>query len=484
MARWHSCNVLHGGAGARQLWQFAADGGQFKLGRELAGPSDALLPARLVGKGWRDLFQRKLNVAWLPPESVFLRVARFPQSTFDETLAMVELQLEKLSPIPITQVVWSLHVLPNPAPGPKPPPVPKAPANPGEKAAPQEIRDMQTVIVTLAERKAVEEFLGQLEGQGYMADRLEVPALDQLMATHVQEDGAWIYPAVCGGANAALVAWWYGGVLQNLNLIALPAEGDRAASLRQQLVQTAWAGEMEGWLTAPPTWHLVAAPPAATEWEPALRQGLNEPVLVTPQVAPAELAALTAKRAAQTETKSNLLPTEFATRYQQQFVDRVWMRGLVAAGGVYLVAVALYLGAVQVLAFQTRRVEATLQSVSLAYTNALQLRDQYNVLKERQDLKYAGLDCWYVAAEKLPERFRLEHISLKDGRQLILNGTAPSDSVNELYDFHEKMRRAVVRDQPLFDPSSGDQIPKWSRNPGANDISWNFALDLKHTETP
>ena len=34
-------------------------------------------------------------------------------SDFDETLAMVELQLEKLSPMPVTQIVWSIQVLPH-----------------------------------------------------------------------------------------------------------------------------------------------------------------------------------------------------------------------------------------------------------------------------------------------------------------------------------------------------------------------------------
>ncbi len=457
MARWHSCNVLHAGAGTCQLWRFDARNGEFVLNRGQESPAGQPLPGRFVAKGWRDLFQPKLNLAWLPPEHVFLRVAQFPASNLEETLAMVELQLEKLSPIPVTQIVWGIHLLP------------------GTNG------NFQTVIVILAERKAVEEYLGQLEGQGYLADRLEVPALDQLQATPVKEDGAWIYPAVSGGANSALVAWWYGGVLQTLNLIALPAEGDRAGSLRQQLVQTAWAGEMDGWLTAPPTWHLVADPVTAADWEPALREGLNEPVTVTAPLSAAELAALTAKRAAQAEPKSNLLPAEFGARYHQQFVDRIWMRGLLAVGGIYLLAVGIYLGAVQVLAYQTQSIEDTVRAMGPTYTNALQLKDKYDVLKERQELKYAGLDCWYVVAEKLPERFRLERISLKEGRQLVLNGTAPSDAVNELYDFHEKMRRAVVRDRPLFDPSSGDPIPKWNRNPGGAEMSWNFMLELKHT---
>ena len=79
-----------------------------------------------------------------------------------------------------------------------------------------------------------------------------------------------------GGQNAALVAWWFGGALRNLSFVTLPPAGDRAENLKTQLAQLAWAGELEGWLTAPPKWHLVADPANAAEWENALREGLSE----------------------------------------------------------------------------------------------------------------------------------------------------------------------------------------------------------------
>ena len=99
---------------------------------------------------------------------------------------------------------------------------------------------LQTVIVMIAARNDVEEYLGQLEGQGSLADRLDLPQLDQLQATTVTQNGAWIYPEAPGGRNAALVAWWYGGVLHNLDLITLPAT-KRPEALKEQLLQLAKA---------------------------------------------------------------------------------------------------------------------------------------------------------------------------------------------------------------------------------------------------
>ncbi|HEY3916086.1 MAG TPA: hypothetical protein VGN61_16490, partial [Verrucomicrobiae bacterium] len=109
MPRWNSFNILHLSPDTHRLWQFDSKGG---LSRELRLAASALLPANLVAKSWTSLWQPKLNVAWLPPESIFMRVIELPKSAFEETVSMVELQLEKLSPMPVAQVVWTIHVLP------------------------------------------------------------------------------------------------------------------------------------------------------------------------------------------------------------------------------------------------------------------------------------------------------------------------------------------------------------------------------------
>ncbi len=454
-SRWHSCNVLQVSAEARQIWQFDARNGAFVLNRQQTSFAGEPLPAKLVAKDWRTLWQPKLNIAWLPPEQVFLRVAQFPASDFNETVAMVELQLEKLSPMPVAQIVWSIQTFS------------------------QAKSSLQTVIVSIVARNAVEEFLGQLEGQGYLADRLELPLLDQLQATPITGDGAWVYPEASASRKMALVAWWYGGVLQNLDLVTWhPA--NPSAGLREQLLQMAWAGELEGWLTSPPVWHLVADAPEAAEWEPALRQGLEQPVELQAPVPPPDLAALTARRGAQAESKANLLPAEFSARYQQQLVDRLWMRGLLAIGMIYLVGVAIYGVALGVAVFRTRGVENEVAALSGTYTNAIQLKARFQVLKDRQDLKYAALNCWKTVAELMPESLTLESWNFSEGKRLALNGTAPSAQVKQVVEFEATMRRATIDGQPLFDASKGEGLSWQNQGPAA--VSWKFSLELKRGE--
>ena len=450
----HSCNIFYPNADARHLWLFDARGGGFALNREHTPAAGASLPA-VVARSWSSLWQRKLNVAWLPPEQVFLRVAHLPASDFDETLSMVELQMEKLSPMPVAQVVWSLQVLPHAEP------------------------NMQTVLVTIAARSAVEEFLGKLEGQGFIADRLELPMLDQLQATTVNEDGAWIYPAGLGGHDTALVGWWSRGMLQNLALLTLPP-ADRPASLKEQLVQMAWAGEMEGWLSSPPTWHLVADSVTAEEWEPVLRQGLDQPIQVQPALPAPELAALTARRSAQAEPRSNLLPPEFAVRYHQQFVDRLWMRGLGVVIGLYLAGVGIYGVAVGVASVRTNSAEDEATQLEAKYNEAKQLRAKVGVLQERADLRYAALDCWLAVCQYLPEEAQLDALDFGNGRNLRLTGTAPPAQQQSLVTFARQLSEAK-------DQKGGDLFKKGAgidarTLPGSATLNWSLTLELKRGE--
>ncbi|HEX3855999.1 MAG TPA: hypothetical protein VHY30_01740 [Verrucomicrobiae bacterium] len=456
MARWNSCNILQTAPDANRLWQFDAKSGA--LNRESSSAPGLPLPPKYVAKSWTSLWQPKLNVAWLPPENIFLRVVELPKSSFGETLAMVELQLEKLSPVPVTQIVWTLQILPQ---------------SPSET--------LQTIIVVIVERKVVEEFLGKLESQGYLADRLEAPMLDELASSPASENGAWIYPALLNGQNAALVAWWFSGALRNLSYIVLPLDGDRAKSLQEQLAQLAWAGELEGWLTSQPKWHLVADGTIAGEWETFLRDGLGESVAVTKPMPLPELAAHTARRATAADASNAvLLPTEFSARYRQQFFDRLWLHGLFATGILYAVCVAIYFCATFFLGIQTGKVEQQVTAISGSYTNALQLKARYEVLKQRQDLKYAALDCWKVVAEQMPEGISLQRFSFANGETLSVGGTAPSDQINALFNFNSAMQKATLNGQPVFTSEGGETVSP--RQVGNNNVSWSFSLKLQNAE--
>ena len=166
----------------------------------------------------------------------FCASSNCPKAASSETLAMVELQLEKLSPMPVTQIVWTLHVL-----------------LPRRLAAPSEARGF-------ADRHRRHR---RAQGGGGISRQTGRRRVISPTGSKCRCSTSWrrrprrrtargFIRLPLNGQNAALVAWWFGGALRNLSFVVLPPTGDRAKSLKEQLAQLAWAGELEGWLTAQP----------------------------------------------------------------------------------------------------------------------------------------------------------------------------------------------------------------------------------------
>jgi hypothetical protein len=155
-----------------------------------------------------------------------------------------------------------------------------------------------------------------------------------------------------------------------------------------------------------------------------------------------------------------------------------------AVGGLYLVCITIYFAALFVQDFRVSRVEAQVAGMGGSYTNAIQLRERYQVLKTRQELKFAALDCWKVTAELMPENVQLDGFSFSDGRKLTLNGTAAADKVNDVLEFYGAMRKAALRGQPMFDATGAKKGQELSTRlgPGGTVVNWNFGLELKRTE--
>jgi hypothetical protein len=453
MARWNICNVLNPAAN-RQLFMFDAGSDAFKLERELTCLPSERFPSKLISKGWSSLWSKKLNIAWLPAGQVFLRVLHLPATEFAETLSMVEFQLEKLSPLPVTQIVWSVEVLPQ--------------HNPNEQA----------LVVLIAARNHVEAFLGQLENEGYQPDRLEAPMFDQILANPSGGDEVWIYPVQEGATEIWLSCWWQNGVMKHLGLIHLPEEEKRAALLKDQLLQIMWAGELEGWLPTQLTWHLVAESRSAALWETIIREVTDQPVQISPPPPTGQLAAMTARRAAQAESKSNLLPPDSTHRYRQQFIDRLWMGGLGAVVMVYLAGVLIYLAALEALKFQYNRADAQSTAMTGSYTNALQLKAQIQVLQEQLELKNAVLDGWLAIMQPWPEDLTLTSLQFTRGKTVTLYGTAPQEQNAKVLDYSGELRKLAADGKPVF---SKVETPVISSR-GAGTITWSFKCELNRAE--
>jgi hypothetical protein len=127
-------------------------------------------------------------------------------------------------------------------------------------------------------------------------------------------------------------------------------------------------------------------------------------------------------------------------------------------------------------------VEQDAANLGPTYTNALQFKARLQILKDRQDLKYAALDCWKTIAELLPDGLQLEVYHFSDGKRLALDGTAPLGEEKQLLEFEKVLRKAVRDGQPMFEAFAepAEQM-RWDP-PRGGVIPWHCVLKLKRTE--
>jgi hypothetical protein len=205
-------------------------------------------------------------------------------------------------------------------------------------------------------------------------------------------------------------------------------------------------------------------------------------VQVLPPLMAVDLAGRTARRVAQTQAPATaaLLPAEFSSRYREQFRDRLWLHGLYAAGIVYLIFVAFYFGAAALAGHHEATVEGQVAAVSDDYTNAIQLKARYSLLQQRQNLKFAALDCWKLVADNLPAGITLQRFGFGNGQTLALSGTTSSDQIEALLNFSKSLQKSKTTDGRQMFSLTGGEALTWHTY--QNNVTWSFSLLLQQGE--
>jgi hypothetical protein len=426
-----ACNVVDCSSGRQQFWRFTGSKNQMKLVDVRETESGEKIPGKHLDRDasqmWRAHCQ---NDAWLPADKVFFRVLHLPLCNARELPAMVEMQLEKVSPLPLGRAVWSFEVVP----------VHRAD------------REQQTVVVMLAERSVVEECVGELEKAGYFPDRLEAAVIHQVMATPQggeRPDGAWIYPRFLEERVVCTVAWWDEGVLQNITQIIL-SSAEHLNELTEQLTAATWAGEMEGWLTGSTHWHLVIASEHGEQWLPVLNEWAGQGVQIKPPPDASALAAACATRAARPLEQGNLMPPERRADYHRRDVDRVlggilsWMLllyGMLLVG--YFVLNSQTAGREEAKYQQLKKMKAMEKEVGV-------LVAKRNLLVLQRNSRMTALQVLKEVAEQMPEELSLGFINSVEvrgeGNNITLNGEVKSGQGKRVDDYRKNLARIMVID--------------------------------------
>ncbi|MGE3312358.1 MAG: hypothetical protein AB7O66_20525 [Limisphaerales bacterium] len=455
--RLNNCNVVMDVAGRTRLWSFARPDARPIASTEVS--AEETLPPKVVGKGWAQLVRPSMNIAWLADQPVFLQLVHLPTDDPSEIPAMLELQIEKLSPLPVAQVVWAWEILP------------------GSGASAAGI----SLLLLVAERSGVEGLLARLERRGCDADRVESPILQLVAGTRFAGDGAYVFLSRMGGRRDSLIGWVRSGSLCSLSVVHVADGPEGARQLVVELNRLAWAGEVEGWSSGLGDVHLVTDPETAAAMKESIEAELGSSVEVITSPPEAELARAGVMRTFAGEPRANLLPSEFQVRYKQQFTDRLWMGGLVAVLGAYLVGVLIYFGVVEVQKYRQSGLADVVAQLNRDYMEALRLKAQAQVMQETVNLRYAALDCWLAAVEVMPDGLALEKLAFSGGQSLQIEGTVPTDQDGRITDFWKALKVKTIGGNLVF---SDVQLRPTARRvvQGVPMTQWSFNCRLQRSE--
>ena len=454
--RYQGCQVQAVTPAGRRIWRFNVGKQDVVLAQELNQPASQTPPKPSAANDWKALVSPQLNIAWLPADSVFVRAIQLPAADPSELPAMVEFQIEKISPLPVNQIVWTALGIPHPD---------------GQQ---------QTALVTIANRAVVEEFLNAQVEAGFTADQLDLPLVRWWSGLQPATDGIWLLLEENGDRWQGLAGWHVGGVWRDVTLLQLPAGPGAVPLLLNQLGQMAWAGEMDGWLKVVPEIHLAATLAQAQELTGPLTDWSEHPVLAISRPEPTALATASA-RALRDGASSTLMPAEWAAQQRQKFIDRLWLNGLGALGVAYLIFLFGFLIWLNVRKYQLDDLRSEVAAMGINYTNTLQLKAQVGILEEQVALRYAALDAWQAVVSVLPAELTLTQMDFQKGRTLQLSGTVSPDSVSEVTKFNSELIKAKLNNQPLFAKVKPAVI---SSRPGAPSASWSFDAELQRSDAP
>ena len=448
--KWSSCNLLEPATEGSRLCQFSVSSKKVKLSGDQRVADLIELPAKAVGKDWRDLVSRKLNIATLPPEKVFLRVVELPECEPDELLPMVEFQIEDLSPLPMAQAVWS------------------AEAVPGSTGT----EGNQTVLVMIAERGVVGDRLDELEAVNYLADRVEVPLLRELVPGEPREDGAHIQLVQGADSVLVLVSWWFAGRLRDVNSFNLPDTAASRDELVEKINSVALAGEVAGWMPDEPACHLAKRGDVAADWNTALAKCFGRIREVEP-MSEVDLATAAAEFTART-TAPGLMLEDYSARNRQRFQDGLWMEGIKGAVALMLVGLLVFFVYGNMLQSKLEEKNNLVTVQTNLFTKALLLKAKVQTLEKQKALKYAALAAWSHVSTNLPRELKFTQLTFSSdrtpegitSRKLRIVGTADAGKETFIDDYNLVLTRMEVEGsegQKLFSSVSPGTWRKDSR---------------------
>ncbi|MCG3149248.1 MAG: hypothetical protein PCFJNLEI_02708 [Verrucomicrobiae bacterium] len=370
-------------------------------------------------------------------EDVLCQTLRLPTTEAGELQQMLDLQIDNLTPLPLEEVVYSFEPL---------------------DATATETR----VLVAVARKAAVNERVAALEAAGWPAEVVGVDALAvfrHLLRQKALPADAQLNTLVLVGSRVANFILYSAGTIVAIRSVMLGSQGVAAELLREELERTLVAAEVElptaeVGRTTLATWNESVRPQlaaVAAEWGAATEFLSNG---TTPNPA----ASVCLEAAAAGPTQLNLLPAEWRERRKKAGVRRLLVRGAIALGVLYLLALIGLLTFMAVRQAQLGSVQAEIRKLEPRFTKARELSRTLGALQRQLDTKYSVLEVLREVSQLLPENVKMNGFSFKKDETVVIRAQAQSagfatDFISRLE--HSAMFTKVTPGNMRSEPGTG-----------------------------
>lgn len=413
-----SCNITTKKSGATWLHSFIAKGKSFQLVRSLSANEEEAFPKVKYDKTWRDTFQTNLNIGLLPASEVFFRILELPTNDTSEITEMLELQLEQVSPLPPAQIFWTYEVI--------------------GSSSNATAKQSTTVLVIIAEQKIVYNFIGDLQSRNFYTDRISVENIHQVTSAPQESDIIRLISSDSTDDHECLIQWWIEGELKGISQVSSDSEEQLISQVTQDIRQTFWSGQMEGWIDSLPPVEVQCKVENQSIWN-ELKTSLElESLRFSEGITPEESLIQSATHFGRGTLLSDLLPEDIRKANSTRQFDSLWMSALGCAVVLYLIGLAAYFVFLNQAKAGLADVDRQIKNISVTYTNALKLDERIRITEEQLKLRYAALETWQKVVESLPAELTFKQFKFTKRETLTLVGSGPrggNSKVDEYVDY-------------------------------------------------
>lgn len=338
-------------------------------------------------------------------EDVICQILRLPATDTAELKQMLDLQIDNINPLPLEEVVYSFE--------------------------PLEAADGQTqVLVAIARKAKVNERVEALEAAGLQPEIVSVDALAVFHALArrnlLAQDDRLNVLVILGLVSAEVIVYSRVVPLAVRSLV-LGVEGE--SILREELQRTFVATEagqpqrMIGGVT------FLAPGEALQAVAKKVANGLKtQASFLSNGTVPSAGLSLCLQYTTGEAGRLNLLPDEWRQKRRIKALRQRLIRGGIAVGIVYVLALTVFLTLLAVKSAQLNRVGREIKSRQADFAAARQTQGELIAMRNQLDTKFSALEVLREITLRMPKEMQLNSFAFKKDSTVSLKGQAASAS--------------------------------------------------------